>query len=324
MAVIQLAPHRTDVNPSQSRTARVAILMSTHNGAQFLREQLDSLIRQSHQNWTIHVSDDDSRDATLAILQEYQQRLSPERLLIRRGPCRGFAVNFLSQALNDDIQADYFAYCDQDDVWHVDKLARALDWLQQQPDEAAALYCSRTRLVDAQGRPCGMSPLFSRPPTFRNALVQSLAGGNTMIFNGAARRLLQQAGNIPIVSHDWWMYMLTSGSGGRIHYDPIPSIDYRQHGANLIGSNSSLSDRVFRVRRMLSGHFQQWNETNLKALRQQPALLTPANRKVLERFAHARKASLLQRLPALTRSGVHRQTLLGNLGLLAAALLRKV
>lgn len=324
MTAIQPTPYDLAIRSAPSSAGSVAVLMSTHNGAQYLREQLDSLVCQSHSNWSIHASDDGSSDATLAILQEYRQRINPERLYIRRGPCRGFAANFLSQSLNGDIQADYFAYCDQDDIWHADKLARALNWLQRQPVDVPALYCSRTRLVAADGRHLGTSPLFSRPPSFCNALVQSLAGGNTMVFNSAARRLLQQAGNLPIVSHDWWLYMLISGCGGLIYFDPVPTLDYRQHGANLIGANSTLSDRIFRLKRMMSGHFHQWNETNVHALSRQPMLLTPTNRKVFERFARARNAKLVRRLRMLSRSGVHRQTLLGNLGLLAAALLRKV
>lgn len=304
--------------------ATVAILLSTFNGEKYLAEQLDSIAAQTCQDWIIVASDDGSRDGTLGILQHYRQRFGQERLRIVKGPGRGFAANFLSMATDTTISAHFFAFCDQDDFWHPDKLERALDWLEQQPPTRASLYCSRTRLVDESGRPQGFSPLFGKPPSFRNALVQSLAGGNTMVFNQSARDLLAKAGNVPVISHDWWIYILASGNEGQIHYDPRPTIDYRQHGSNLIGANSGMSDRLLRIRRMLSGHFHEWNDVNLKALLPQLELLSESNQMVLEHFIKARSANLPVRLPTMLRSGVYRQTLLGNLGLVAATLLRKI
>jgi hypothetical protein len=76
---------------------------------------------------------------------------------------------------------------------------------------------------------------------------------------------------------------------------------------------------------MLSGRFRDWNKTNITALRRLPAhLLQPHNREVLALFAKARRASLPKRLYYLRQSGVYRQTLLGNLGLLAATVLKRI
>lgn len=302
----------------------VAILLSTFNGESYLAEQLESIAAQSHQDWVIVASDDGSEDSTLAILEHYRHRFGDDRLRIVKGPGKGFAANFLSMATNMSIRTPFFAFCDQDDLWHPDKLERALVWLEQQPLDSAALYCSRTRLVDAAGHPKGFSPLFDKPPSFRNALVQSLAGGNTMVFNRGARDLLAQAGRVQVISHDWWVYILTTGHGGHVHYDPQPTIDYRQHGRNLIGSNSGISDRVFRIQRMLLGDFNRWNDVNLSALAPLFRLLTQDNRIVLECFSQARTAYLPLRVQAMIRAGVYRQTLLGNLGLVAATLLRKI
>ncbi|WP_252272082.1 glycosyltransferase family 2 protein [Pseudomonas subflava] len=322
---LQMLPH--SLSPSgETVTAKatVAILLSTFNGEKYLAEQLDSIAAQTYRDWIIVASDDGSEDSTLDILERYRHRFGQTRLRIIKGPGQGFATNFLSMATDRSISADYFAFCDQDDLWHPDKLERALMWLEHQPSRTASLYCSRTRLVDANGCPQGFSPLFDKPPSFRNALVQSLAGGNTMVFNRCARELLMAAGNVSVISHDWWFYILATGHGGQVHYDPRPAIDYRQHGNNLIGSNTGILDRIFRIRLMLSGHFHQWNDVNLRALAPQIELLTQSNRVILERFSKARAASLPVRIKTMLRSGVYRQTLMGNLGLVAAILLRKV
>ena len=94
---------------------------------------------------------------------------------------------------NPAIDGDYFAFCDQDDLWDEDKLAEALDWLEKQPADTPALYCTRTRTVDERGSEIGLSPLFRRRPSFRNAIVQSIAGANTMVMNKAAWLIVREA-----------------------------------------------------------------------------------------------------------------------------------
>jgi len=327
-------PPKSNALGSQSMTpaassfssAQVAILLCTYNGAAFLRAQLDSIERQTHTNWVIHASDDGSGDETLEVLQSYQRQFGQDRLVIYAGPQQGFARNFMSLINNPKIRADYFAFCDQDDVWFADKLARSLKHIPDTLLDVPALYCSRTRLIDALGRVIGFSPLFARKPSFRNALVQSLAGANTMMLNNAARVLLAQIPNdAHIVSHDWLTYLLVSGCGVAVFYDPEPTLDYRQHGANLIGSNNRLADRWVRIRKMFAGTFSEWNRNNLYALSNSHQRLTSHNRAVLKLFMQVRESSmLLKRLYLLKKAGLYRQTLFGNFGLVVAASIRRV
>ncbi len=303
---------------------RVAVMLAARNGEKFIGEQLRSIAGQLSVHIELWISDDGSTDRTLDEIEDFVARTPDIAVHVVNGPRRGFVQNFLSMVCNPDIRADYFAFCDQDDVWHSDKLRTAIDILRSVPDGLPSLYTSRTNTLDRDGRIVGMSPLFTRPPSLENALVQSIGGGNTMVFNQSARDLLAKAGNVPVISHDWWIYILASGNEGQIHYDPRPTIDYRQHGSNLIGANSGMSDRLLRIRRMLSGHFHEWNDVNLKALLPQLELLSESNQMVLKHFIKARAANLPVRLPTMLRSGVYRQTLLGNLGLVAATLLRKI
>lgn len=264
-------------------TAKVAILLCTYNGADFLAQQLDSFIQQTHKGWVIYASDDGSTDATLSILQRYQEKLGVDRLVVQQGPRQGFAQNFMSLVKNTMINADYYAFSDQDDVWFEDKLERGLASLSNTPSTMPALFCSRTRLIDASGQVIGYSPLFAKAPSFRNALVQSLAGANTMLLNAAARNLLAKApGDACIVSHDWLTYLLVSGCGGSVIYDREPTLDYRQHDDNLMGSNSSMAGRWARMRKILVGTFCEWNEHNLKVLNSYKLLLAGENLIVLK------------------------------------------
>ena len=304
--------------------ARVAILMCTKDGAAFIDDQLKSIADQTHENWILIVSDDGSNDETVAKLERFAET-HRQKTTIRKGPGRGVCANFLSLANDPTIDADYFAFSDQDDIWQPDKLRRALAWLATVPADVPGMYCGRTELMSIDERSYGFSPLFSRPPSFQNALVQSLGGGNTMVFNRAAKKMLELAATIDVVLHDWWLYQLVSAAGGMVHYDRQPMLKYRQHPDNLIGSNIGWRGRLVRLRMMLHGRFRDWNDTNIAALRRLPAhLIQPKNREVLELFAKARCASLPKRLYYLRQSGVYRQTLLGNLGLLAATILKRI
>lgn len=324
MTTLSSALSKGGQHPVQDST-QVAILLSTYNGAEFLAEQLDSLIAQTHTHWSIHVSDDGSTDATMEILESYRTRLGNERMHIYEGPQRGFAANFLSLLHRGEIQASCFAFCDQDDHWTPQRLERGLAWIRSVPSDHPALFCSRTRLVDDLGSPIGLSPLFRRPPSFGNALVQCIAGGNTMLFNDVARDLLQQTPpDEQIVSHDWWTYLLVTGCGGTVAYEPLPTVDYRQHQQNLMGSNSGLQERAVRVRKMLNGTFRHWIDVNLNALTHFHDQLTPDNRTALELFEQARSSRFLGRLKLIRQSGVHRQSLVGTLGLTAAAILQRI
>ncbi len=309
----------------RAKEPKVAILLCTYHGQHYLAEQLDSFQAQSHSNWEVWASDDGSKDDTHAILEAYQQRWHAGRLSIHFGPADGFAANFLSITRKADIDADYFAYSDQDDIWEPDHLSRALDWLNTVPTNIPALYSSRTRYISDDGLDLGVSVLFKKPPSFRNALVQSIAGANTMVFNRAACLLLRKTPpQLEIVSHDWWAYMFVSGCDGRIFYDSYPGVRYRQHGNNIAGQNTTVMARLHRVNGLLEGRFKRWNEINLNALNEMAPYLTDKNREVLSFFCKARCSSVFSRIYNLYRSGVYRQTLAGNLGLLFAAILRKV
>lgn len=303
----------------------VAILLCTYQGEKYLAAQLDSFAAQTFPSWKLWVSDDGSTDATLDELKAFAERRKPGQVTLQAGPRKGFVKNFMSLICEPTLHADYYALSDQDDIWHPDKLERALKWLRDVPQGQPALYCTRTELVDGAGQPIGFSPLFTRTPAFANALMQNVAGGNTMVMNNAARDLLLEAGaDIDVVAHDWWIYIVVSACGGRVYYDSEPSLRYRQHGDNLIGANAGLSARLLRIKMLFEGHLKMWTNQHIQALSPLLPKLTPANLVIYNRFISARQRSLLPRVVGIKRSGVYRQTLLGNLGLLAAALTNRI
>ena len=321
-----LSPAASDTGLARGcSSAKVAVLMGAFNGRRFLAEQLDSIAAQAHPDWELWVSDDGSKDDTLAILEAYRAKWGSDRLSFFLGPAQGLATNFLSLACKAGIQAAYYAYADQDDIWEPDKLSRAVNWLATMQPSVPALYCSRTILVDAAGKETGLSVLHAKPPCFANALVQNIAGGNTMVFNNAARNLLRESGaDVRVVTHDWWTYIVVTGCGGKVFYDPHPTIRYRQHGRNQLGSNVGWSGRLARAGMLLDNYFRGWNDLNILALQRIRSRLPLGNQRILDEFSNARNQPLLPRLIGIKRSRVYRQTMLGNVGLFAAAILKRL
>jgi glycosyltransferase involved in cell wall biosynthesis len=218
-------------------------LLSTYNGRRFLRPLLRSLDEQSHPQLQLLVRDDGSTDGTLELLQEHAGRVPLE---LRPGAHVGLPATYFELLRESSPDADLFAFCDQDDVWLRDKVARAAELLGRTHPSVPALYCGRTQYVDRDLRPLGMSELPRRPLTFQTALMQNVASGCTMVMNRAARDLL--AKSTPgggVFMHDAWAYLVVAAFG-TVLYDPVPMVLYRLHEANAIGRPCGWPTRLSR------------------------------------------------------------------------------
>lgn len=306
--------------------ARLAVLLCTYNGEKYIEEQLGSILNQTYLNIDVWVSDDGSSDKTVELLQVYKNRWNKGRFVILFGPQEGYCANFLSLVWNNNIDADYFAFCDQDDIWTIDKVSLAIKSLSEVEDKSPALYCSRTELMfESANRKNAYSKYYGKLPSFRNALVQSIAGGNTMVFNKKARNLVCRVGYVDVISHDWWLYMLVSGSGGAVLYDKTPRILYRQHQNNRIGENKSILASVKRLKQLFGGRYKHWNTVNQIALESAECYLTLKNRHILNAFVKARSLKFFyQRAFFLRKSRVYRQSSWETLALILAVIFKKV
>ena len=309
------------------REVPVAILLAVRNGAPDLPDQLDSIARQTHRNWRILASDDGSMDATRDILEGFAA--DGHALTLLDGPRQGAAENFMAliRAMPAHAPAEsWLAFCDQDDVWLPDRLSRGIAALEAADPEQPALYCSRTWITDAALRGRRLSMPRPRPPSFRNALVQNIAAGNTILLNPPAARLAAAAATEagPVVVHDWWIYQIVTGAGGRVVHDDRPTLLYRQHEVNEIGANDTTRARARRIRMLLQGHFRDWNEVNIAALRRSAHRLTPENARLLEEFDAMRSRGVPGRLAGIRRLGLYRQSRASSAALWLAALLGRL
>lgn len=304
----------------------VCIILAHFNGEKFIEEQVQSIIDQDHEHWHLFILDDKSKPESVSVLKKIRKKYQSRVTLGFNQNNIGYAQNFFAGMIQYSDKFDYCAFCDQDDIWNSDKLSRALKKLASGPVNKPKIYCSRTELVSEDALTSfGHSPLFKRSPSFGNALVQSIAGGNTMVLNRAAKDLVRDLSKGKnFVSHDWWCYQLITGCGGLVIYDAESSLKYRQHSDNCIGSNKSFWSRVRRVYMLLEGQSKRWNDMNIDSLMCLKDALTQENKTRLEMFAKNRQGSMFQRLKFALSFNVYRQTIMGNLGMLLGFLIKKM
>lgn len=289
----------------------VTILMAVYEGVDHLGEQLDSIAAQTHPNWRVIASLEGRDDGSRQVMENHPESW---RMTCIDGPGKGCAANFL-HLMREVRPEGYWAFSDQDDVWLRHKISRALARFENLDPRVPAMYHSRSWVTDEALKNHRVSPLWSRPAGFANALVQNIAGGNTIVLNEAAARLAHAAsreagGDVTV--HDWWLYQIITGVGGRILHDEAPGLLYRQHGNNLIGANDGWRARWKRLKMILEGTYQTWLDANIAALERSAHRFTPENRRILETVAQARGESLLRRIRMLREAGIYRQTRFGN------------
>ncbi|WP_376878364.1 glycosyltransferase family 2 protein [Albirhodobacter sp. R86504] len=297
--------------------------MATYNGARFVQEQLDSIAAQIGVDWQLVVSDDGSTDETAAIVAAFS-RAHPGRVRWVEGPRQGPCANFRHLINHIPANADLVAFSDQDDVWTPLKLERAVHALSQEPSGKCALYCSRTIVVNDDLTHKSLSRKLRVNPSFSNAIIQNIAGGNTMVINRHAVKLMKavnsEAGEIVI--HDWWIYQIITGVGGAVFFDHEPCVMYRQHGNNVIGHRSGFYEAIQRI---ISADLKKWNKTNVAALTASSHRFTTSNKKTLDAFNRAISSqTVFRRLHALWQSGVHRQSMHSNIALWIDALMNRL
>ena len=218
--------------------SKISILLSTYNGEKYLKAQLDSLFSQSYKNFKLIARDDSSSDKTLEILKSYDIELLPsnENLGVKS------SFETLLKYAFENSDADYFMFCDQDDVWNQDKVKLTL----QKMYEMEKLYKNTPILVHTDLEVVDenlhtINPSFmklqnlnEKKNRLNNLLIQNTITGCTVMINRDLAKLCLPMSSNAIV-HDWWVGLVASYFG-KIGYVDDSTIKYRQHTSNTIGA----------------------------------------------------------------------------------------
>lgn len=261
---------------SPTKLPRVAIVLATYNGEEFLGQQLDSLLGQDYADFIIIARDDASRDSTPAILQHYAGA-HPEKfkLLEGGGENLGASASFstlieyvLAHKNTLGLEQAYIMCCDQDDVWHADKIGKSMQAmlaLECEHPYRACLVHSDLRVIDAQGQELASSffsyqGIHPHKHTFARLLVSNSVTGCAALIN---EKLAQLASPIAeeAIMHDWWLALVAASVG---HVQPIdePLMDYRQHQNNTLGAQQfyRTAFSLGKLRKLNDPRYDKFNE----------------------------------------------------------------
>ena len=294
----------------------VRILLCTHNGKEWLHAQLESYLAQSHDNWSLWVSDDGSTDSTREVIADFAARHPGKVARFLQGPRKGSATNFLSLLCHPDLPLGPVALSDQDDVWLPDRLSTALVALEAAGPKAC-VWAGAYYVTDAELRIKYVSGRWPRPPSLGNALVQNILSGHTLTLNAQAVALVRQAGVQNISHHDWWIYLLLMASGQQAVAAARPVLLYRQHGANTVGARGTIFGRISRARALWRGQLRDWIDENMTALALCRPLLTPEAVLLVDLWESGAHADMLR------EGGAYRQSRLETALLRFATRLRR-
>jgi rhamnosyltransferase len=228
---------------------KVLVLLSTYNGEKYLRTQLESLKNQEGVELSVLVRDDGSKDSTLQILNEYAHEMD---LSYEAAENIGSTRSFMELVRQCPGDYDYYAFCDQDDYWHEDKLITAVERLKTFDMAKPALYYSGQQLVDADMNPIYNHVLDDKRNVYANAIFNQMAGC-TSVFNQALMKYVKHVFNNEGAPgfHDSVIYRICVLADGNIICDPEGKIDYRQHGSNVVGLDYSLKGKINKLIRYI-------------------------------------------------------------------------
>lgn len=220
----------------------IDILLAAYNGEKYIARQLESLLEQTCQDFTLRICDDCSTDRTADIIYHYAKRY-PNKIVFTVNEKNSGSAAFNFFKLLQNSTADYVMFCDQDDVWFKDKVELSLEKIRQAEDNygSGTPILLHTDLTVTDGELNTISPsmfalqhLNFEQTAVNNLAVQNIVTGCTMMLN---RELVNRLTYIPVSVpvHDWWIALYTACCGKIVFYDR-PTLFYRQHTTNVCGA----------------------------------------------------------------------------------------
>ena len=262
----------------------VTIVLSTYNGDRYLQEQIDSLISQTYKNIKILIRDDGSTDGTHEILKQYTAQNKNIEVVFEKNI--GVTASFLRLVAMASSESEFISFCDQDDVWEPEKIARAVSLLKQYDQDTPLLYCGAVEIVDKELQHIRYGRIPTRKTVIKNAIVENIATGCTSVINKPAIKLIIErevcVDNISI--HDWWTYILIS-TFGIVVFDKQTKIKYRQHENNVVGSFTGLKFWLERIKRQLKQNNKTMQVQVVELLKTYGTSMEDSKRVLLNNFA---------------------------------------
>ena len=268
---------------------KVDVLLATYNGEKYLKEQIDSILEQTHSDFRLLISDDGSTDGTRKILEEYKNKDSRIQVFFQESNL-GVVKNF--EFLLKKVESAYYMFSDQDDIWKAEKIEKSLNKIEN--DNCDLVY-SDLEVVDEKlnvtyesyWKLKGIYNKIKKYNNFESLYLNNFVTGCTII---SKKELIDTYLPLPnsskYVLHDYWISLILS-QNGKIDYIEEPLIKYRQHKNNKVGSKKKSNElrTIDEIRKLFievkKEHFKVFIENEEKFLSEDVKKL---NKKSLEYY----------------------------------------
>lgn len=238
----------------------VTILMAVYNGGSYLKEQLESIRRQTYTKWKLIVRDDGSSDGSAEVLAEFAASTDNKVSVFINNPAEGSAKKNFARLIKDAYGSQYIMFCDQDDVWKEDKIEtsiKAMKKLESKYGSGIPLLVHGDLEVASKdmdiiaGSMFGLSHI-KRHPSLAELVIQNNVTGCTMIINGPlCKGIADIAGMEDVIMHDY-IIALYAKVFGKTAFINKPLLNYRQHGSNSVGAKDNNSPKYL-LKRLKDG-----------------------------------------------------------------------
>lgn len=267
----------------------VQVFLSTYNGEKYIKEQIESLLAQKEVKVSILVRDDGSKDHTVDVLRDYEKQGA---IKLHVGKNIGYAKSFLD-LVAQAVEADYYAFCDQDDVWLPEKLMAAVQMIEKSDYDPSKpiLYASALQRVDTYLKPLPLQDFKNLKLTLGAEFTRHRLAGCSFVFNSPLRDLLRRADDIKC-SHDKLATILCMACGGKVLFDKKSYILFRRHGNNESADGIGTREKIKKDVKHYFGHQNDVGRLARSLLQQYVKELTPKAALFLAQLAGYKKNSL--------------------------------
>ena len=247
---------------------KIAVLLSTYNGETYIQDQIKSVLRQTQDNWILYIRDDGSTDNTISYINSFQKKY-PNKIKILEDDLGNLKSARSFMHLLSKVQADYYMFCDQDDIWFPSKIEQTFKKMleiERINFGKSILVFTDLTVVDSNLDVIDVSMWhFSKinpenSKAFYKCICNSTVTGCTMLFNNNLKnRVLPYPSEA--LMHDWWISIIASKIG-IVEYLSYPTISYRQHEFNVLGAEKANNESILFKKKALNKLFQN----NLKLI----------------------------------------------------------
>ncbi|WP_051204421.1 glycosyltransferase [Butyrivibrio sp. VCD2006] len=266
----------------------VCVMLSAFNGEEYIEQQIESIENQQNVRIVLVIRDDGSEDKTVQLVSKMKKKYQNIELLT--GSNLGVIGSFIKLAIYaQNIEADYFAFSDQDDIWSNEKLYSATKWLEIENNIRPNIYFCNLLQIDSEMNPLGKVYKSDIVISKKGALVRNYAFGCTMVFNPIALELFIKKPNARMWMHDYWLYLI-GVFVGNIKYDPVAHIMYRQHESNTIGTKHGIKKTLeikLKAVRNIGNHQREFMAKDF--LDTYADLLSDGDKEIINKFSNYRK-----------------------------------